>query len=61
MKEPTLQHLEWIRNLKVDDIIDVIKIDQQYRKVCWSYAKVVQVLESHIRVQFLYERESFSR
>ena len=45
----------------MDDIIDVIKIDQQYRKVCWSYAKVVQVLESHIKVQFLYERENFSR
>ena len=61
MREPSREHLEWIKNLKVGDSVDAIKIDQHYRKVCWSPATVIQVLESHIRVQFVYEKDGYSR
>ena len=61
MREPSQEHLQWINTLKEGDLVDALKIEQQFKKICWSRAKVVHALESHIKIAFLNEKESFNR
>jgi hypothetical protein len=53
--------LEWIQSLKEGDLIDCIKNDPHYKKCCWSYARIASVMDTHLKVSFLYERESSNR
>ena len=60
-EEPTQEHLEWIETLKVGDLIDCVKIENNYKKMCWSYAQVVDVTTRIIKVSFVSEREKLNR
>lgn len=61
MRDPTPEHMEWIANLKQGDIVDALKLEQNHRKICWSRAKVATVLENHLKIVFLNEKETFNR
>jgi len=61
LNPPTEEHFEWINSLKEGDLVDAIKIENQYKKMCWSHARVLHVLESHIKIYFLHDREVLCR
>ncbi len=61
MRDPTPEHLEWVASLKPNDLVDAVKIEQQHKKICWSRAKVISVLDNHIKISFLNDKETFNR
>lgn len=61
MRDATLEHLQWIETLKEDDLVDAVKIEPQQKKIGWSRAKVLTVLDNHIKIGFLNEKESYNR
>ena len=61
MRDPSNTHLQWVASLKEGDLVDAVKIEQHHKKICWSRAKVVSVLENHIKISFLNDKETFNR
>ena len=59
--KPSLEHLQWVVNLKQGDKVDCVKSDSGYRKQCWAPGYVETAIESHLKIQFLYDREIASR
>mmetsp|Transcript_29246 Transcript_29246/g.26680 ORF Transcript_29246/g.26680 Transcript_29246/m.26680 type:complete len:100 (+) Transcript_29246:359-658(+) len=50
--EPSEEHLKFIADLKEGDLIDCVKVEPVYKKYCWSHAKVIHVMDSHIKVTY---------
>ena len=61
MREPSPEHLKWVASLKLNDLVDAVKIEQHHKKICWSRAKIISVLENHVKISFLNEKETFNR
>ena len=46
---------------KEGDVIDALKIDILHKKICWSQARIVEIIDNLAKVRFLYDNPSTSR
>jgi hypothetical protein len=42
-------------------MVDCIKIDTQYKKICWAHARVAFVIDTHIKVTYVGDKEINTR
>lgn len=58
---PSEEHLAWIQSLKEGDNIDCVKMEGQYKKMCWSHAQVVAVSDTHITISYFDEKDELNK
>lgn len=56
--------MEWANGLKEGDLVDALKEEtnvKKQNKLCWSRAKVTNVLQTFIEIEFLNESQIFTK
>ncbi|KAL4443131.1 hypothetical protein ABPG74_002198 [Tetrahymena malaccensis] len=52
---------EWFESLKIGDLVDAVKVEENYRKQCWSYARVTDKSDTRVKLSFLCDSNRYDR
>ncbi|EAR85485.2 ubiquitin carboxy-terminal hydrolase (macronuclear) [Tetrahymena thermophila SB210] len=52
---------EWFESIKIGDLVDAVKIEENYRKQCWSHAKVIDKSDTRVKLSFLCDSSKYDR
>ncbi|KAL4488468.1 hypothetical protein ABPG72_013036 [Tetrahymena utriculariae] len=51
----------WFESIKVGDLVDAVKIEENYRKQCWSHARVTEKSDTRVKLSFLCDSSKYDR